>query len=89
MDRSEALPYIPVVRTINNIKIAVTGSDLEGFNKNEGEIQQAKENIIIDVALATVGGAVLSETGIASSAMNAINNTVTKYRSLQAQQLIL
>lgn len=56
-NRSELAPYIPVVNTINSVKIILTGSDLEGFLKTPGEIQMEKQDLAFWTSVSVVGGA--------------------------------
>ncbi|WP_019555612.1 hypothetical protein [Propionispira raffinosivorans] len=54
---SKIAPYIPLVSTVNNLKIAATETDLGGYIKTPGEVKEAKENVAMDVGSVVVGAA--------------------------------
>jgi hypothetical protein len=55
---SKIAPYIPLVSTVNNLKIAATETDLGGYIKTPGEVKEAKENVAMDVGSVVVGAAI-------------------------------
>jgi len=64
---SKSINYIPGLSTLNKLSIVAKGQDLYGYIKNDGEIKNAGEELVMDIAVLSIGGMLKAATAIEAS----------------------